>query len=111
MTDCSGVSWTVNTDSAMGGVSCEWVLSTTDPSDLTSPLEDWEAIADPTVEGFSQDVDPMTLCVTGVFIWILSHLNMAPAFVYLRIHFIPIDVPVRIQKKVHTTGGSGGGSG
>ena len=100
---CASVAFAVVTDSSLGGPSCEWTLSDTpDNTDTdTYPLQEWEAIADPTVEGFVEYTDPTTLCVIGVFVWILSHLNNPGQFVTLQIRTLPIDVPKRIKQKVH----------
>lgn len=100
---CPSVAFTVVTDTSLNGPDCEWEMSdTADNTDTdTYPLEDWEAIADPTVNGFEQYIDPITLCVTGVFIWILSHLNNPGNVVTLQIRTLRINVPSRIQQKVH----------
>lgn len=50
MSDCSSVSFTHDTDTALGGPNCEYILADS-PTDLTSTLADYEAIVDPTVEG------------------------------------------------------------
>lgn len=109
MPDCSSVSFTQATDTALGGPSCEYILADS-PDDLTSSLADYEAIVDPTVEGTYAETDPATQCITAVWIWIISHLNMAPSFVWIQMRFLPAE-PVRIQKKVHTQSGSGGSGG
>lgn len=100
---CASVAFTVTTDDSLAGPDMEWVLADNpDQTDTdTYPLEDWEAIADPTVEGFEQYIDPVTLCVTGVFVWILSHLNNPGQFVTLQIRTMPIDVPKRIKQITH----------
>lgn len=108
MTTCTD--WNCDTDSALGGSTQEWEVSAypshTDTG--TYPLGDNEAIVDPTVTGFSQDVDPTTQCVMGIFIYILQHINVQPGFVYIRIRFLPIDVPVRLQMVPPPIGPGGG---
>jgi hypothetical protein len=110
MPDCTLVAFTCSTDAALGGPDCEYILAD-NPDDLTSPLADYEAIVDPTVEGFAETTDPSSGCITAIWIWIVSHLNMSPGFVFIQIRTLPINAPKRIQKKVHTTGGSGSGGG